>query len=94
MPRERVSDEVMLEVLLRTKKGESMIALAEEYGIGLTTIKRWNRGTQRVAKDFDPSPSIDFNSSKRIKELEDKVEGLSLLLEDVLTALKKQEEEN
>jgi len=89
----RINDEMVLEVLLRIKKGESPTALAEEYGIGLTTIKRWRRGTQRVSKGFDPEKAIDFDSAKRIKELEDKVEGLTLLLEDALIALKKQEKE-
>jgi hypothetical protein len=86
----KISDEIVLEILVRIKKGESPIALAEEYGIGLTTIKRWRRGTQRVSKGFDPEKTINFDSAKRIRELEDKVEGLTLLLEDALIALKKQ----
>lgn len=90
----RINDEIVLEVLLRIKKGESPAALAKEYGIGLTTIKRWRRGTQRVSKGFDPEKVIEFNSEKRIRELEEKVEGLTLLLEDGFIALKKQENEN
>jgi len=90
----RINDEIVLEVLLRIKKGESPAALAKEYGIGLTTIKRWRRGTQRVSKGFDLEKVIEFNSEKRIRELEEKVEGLTLLLEDGFIALKKQENEN
>ena len=86
----KISDEIVLEVLLRAKKGESLRALAEEYKIGVTTIKRWRRGTQRVSKGFDPEKSLNLDSAKRIHELEDKVEGLTLLLEDALIALKKQ----
>ncbi|MCE2929383.1 MAG: helix-turn-helix domain-containing protein [Candidatus Caenarcaniphilales bacterium] len=91
----KISEETLVEVLLRAKKGESPAALAREYGIGLTTVKRWRRGTQRVSKGFTPEPLRNNSASeKKIKELEKKLEGLTLLLADAFDALKKQQNEN
>ena len=78
----KISEEIVIEVLLRIKKGESPTKLAKEYEVGLTTIKRWRRGTQRGGKDFDPE--LVLNPEKRMKDLEDKVEDLRTLLDHAL----------
>jgi transposase-like protein len=83
-----ISDETVFTVMLRLEKGESLTKLANEYEIGESTIKRWRKGNHRVASDFNPR-TTSVNQDRRIKELEQKVESLSLLLEDALTLLKK-----
>lgn len=88
-----ISDETVFTVMLRLQKGESLKKLAEEYGIGESTIKRWRRGKYRVSSDFNPE-TTSINQDRRIKELEQKVENLSMLLEDALTLLKKEENQN
>jgi transposase-like protein len=85
-----ISDETVFTVMLRLQKGESVNKLAEEYGISNTTIKRWRKGKHRVSSDFNPK-TTSVNQDRRIKELEQKVENLTLLLEDALTLLKKDE---
>jgi transposase len=87
----KIKDETVVEILMRVKQGESPAKLAREYEVGLTTIKRWRRGTQRVGKDFDPELVLD--PDKRIKRLEEKVEDLRTLLDQAL-GLKKLEEDN
>jgi transposase-like protein len=74
--------------MLRLEKGESLKKLAIEYEIGESTIKRWRKGKHRVSSDFNPK-TTSVNQDRRIKDLEQKVENLSLLLEDALTLLKK-----
>jgi len=88
-----ISDETVFTVMLRLQKGESLKKLAEEYGIGESTIKRWRKGKHRVSSDFNPG-TTNVNQDRRIKELEQKVENLSMLLEDALTLLKKEENQN
>lgn len=46
----KISEETLVEVLLRAKKGESPAALAREYGIGLTTsqaLETWHSESQQ-----------------------------------------------
>ncbi len=74
--------------MLCLEKGESLKKLAIEYEIGESTIKRWRKGKHRVSSDFNPK-TTSVNQDRRIKDLEQKVENLSLLLEDALTLLKK-----
>jgi len=88
-----ISDETVFTVMLRLEKGEPLKKLAEEYEIGESTIKRWRNGKHRVSSDFNPR-TTSVNQDRRIKELEQKVESLSLLLEDALTLLKKDESQN
>ncbi|MDA1021510.1 MAG: hypothetical protein O2962_08200, partial [Cyanobacteria bacterium] len=71
----------------------SLKKLADEYEIGESTIKRWRKGKHRVSSDFNPR-TTNVNQDRRIKELEQKVENLSLLLEDALALLKKDESQS
>jgi transposase-like protein len=89
----RISDEIVFTVMLRLQKGESLKKLAEEYGIGESTIKRWRKGKNRVSSDFNAS-TMTVSQEKQIKQLEQKVETLTLLLEDAIELLKKDENEN
>ena len=88
-----ISDEMVFTVMLRLEKGESLKKLADEYEIGESTIKRWRKGKHRVSSDFNPR-TTNVNQDRRIKELEQKVENLSLLLEDALALLKKDESQS
>lgn len=87
----KIKDETVVEILMRVKQGESPTKLAKQYGVGITTIKRWRRGTQRVGKDFDPELILD--TDHRIKKLEEQVEDLRTLLDHAL-GLKKLKEDN
>lgn len=83
-----ISDKIAFTVMFRLEKGESLKKLADEYEIGESTIKRWRKGKHRVSSDFNPR-TTNLNQDRRIKELDQKVENLSLLLEDVLSFMLK-----
>lgn len=88
-----ISDETVFTIMLRLQKGESLKKLAEEYKIGESTIKRWRKGKHRVSSDFNAS-AMTVSQEKQIKQLEQKVETLTLLLEDAIELLKKDENES
>lgn len=93
MKKNRVSDEIVKNILERIETGESVRKLSQEYDVGQTTIYDWISGKRRVSKGYDPSMGSlsEFNKSSRLekenKELRDFIRNIS-------KEIKRQKKEN
>lgn len=81
MPR-HYPNELRREVCERMLAGESVLALADEFDIGFSTLYRWRRqalvdvGRRPGAKSFEADPLAQ--ARRRIKELEEELKLVRL----------------
>ncbi len=84
-----MDDNTVDKVLLKVQEGVSIPELAEEYGIGKTTIRDWVTGRHRTGKDFNPA-QMTLSEHRKIKQLEKENKALYELIGEMTVELKKQ----
>lgn len=84
-----LKDSQVDEILRRARKGETVSELAEEYGIGKTTIRDWITGRHRTGKDFNPE-NMTLIEHQKIRQLEKENKALYEIIGQLTTELKKQ----